>query len=145
MVHRSTEMVDDGKPERAPGGARPLRQAPRADLTRKFDLQRLDAAPERKVRLMSTSFVSRVAGFATVSFVAAVVHDAEEFRGCIARRCGRMAAATAQIRLGYDQYDAVAVWLVSEQVSDMLASAAAQPGSPEFRAVLVVLQHRIPS
>jgi hypothetical protein len=94
-------------------------------------------------RLMSATAVHSVAGFVTATFVAAVVRDEEELRACVARHCGRRTAASADVRSGFDQFDPIAAWLVSERTADLLAAASLQPVGSDFRGLLVVLSQRV--
>ncbi|MBB3693559.1 hypothetical protein [Sphingomonas sp. BK580] len=92
---------------------------------------------------MSATAIVSVAGFVTAFFVGAVVRDQDELRACVARHCGRGVAALADVRSGFDQFDPVAVWLVSEKTGDLLAAAAIDPDGPAFRGLLVVLRQRV--
>jgi hypothetical protein len=132
-----------------PGDQGSSRSPTRVDrlLTERFGIDALLEAQMRyagrRPRLMSASLLDTLAGFVTATFVAAVVHDEEELRGCIVRHCGRAVAAAAGVREGFDQYEAVASWLVSEKTADLLAAAAVQPVGDEFRGLLVVLRQRV--
>lgn len=101
-------------------------------------MARSSAGPQ----LFSCSLMRYEPGARIMTFVAGVAPDEREFRRRLFERFGAMAALTPDVRPGFDQYDPVAVALVSERVADWLSVVAAEPGGSGFGGFDVVVEHR---
>lgn len=112
------------------------------------DHQRRSAGESRRPdqgsgpHLYSCSLVRLEADVRVVTFVAGVASGEPEFRRRLFERFGAVVAFSRDVRVGFDQYDPVAVTLVSERVADLLAVLAARPMSRGDDAFDVVLEHR---
>lgn len=93
-------------------------------------------------QLFSCSLMRYEPGARVMTFVAGVAPDERDFRRRLFERFGAMAALTPDVRIGFDQYDPVAVALVSERVTDWLTVVAAEPGRSGFGGFDVVVEHR---
>lgn len=75
-------------------------------------------------------------------FVGAVVDGERTFRNRIFERYGAIAALGAEVREGFDQYDRIAVRLVSEHVAQLLALLASSPWTSTADGFHVVMESR---
>lgn len=98
--------------------------------------------PEGSRRLYTCSIRREVSGGQLNAFCAMVVTGEAEFRTRLAVRYGGETAESAYVREGFDQYDPIALALVSESLADTLAIAASMPDAPIAIGVDIALEQR---
>ena len=94
-------------------------------------------------RLFSCSLIRVDRGSRIKVFVAGLARDERDFRSRLFERFGAIAALSGDVRTGFDQYDPIAVSLVSEEVADWLAMIAAMPEAVGDGGLDLVIEQRL--
>lgn len=125
-----------GGGERRPPGGRPDRRTDHI-------YRRIFANSLGRHRLFSCSLIRVDRGSRIKVFVAGLARDERDFRSRLFERFGAIAALSGDVRTGFDQYDPIAVSLVSEEVADWLAMIAAVPEVVGDGGLDLVIEQRL--